>query len=69
MYYYEDENVQVQVQVYYFTLFTEKLINIVYKNAEIKKYKQKLPREKQYLIVYSDQSSQWAFQLVTVMCK
>ena len=44
MYYYEDKN--VQVQVYYFTLFTEKLINIVYRHAEIKKYKQKLAREK-----------------------
>ena len=49
---------QVQVQVHYFTLFTEKLINKVYRNAKIKIYKQKLAREKQYLIVYSDQSSQ-----------
>ena len=45
---------QVQVQVYYFTLFTEKLINIVHRNAEIKKkYKQKLAGERQYLTVYS----------------
>ena len=35
MYYYEDKN--VQVQVHYFTLFAEKLINIVYRHAEIKK--------------------------------
>ena len=40
------ERGKVQVQVYYFTLFKEKLINIVYRNAEIKKYKQKLARKK-----------------------
>ena len=51
-------NSSFKSQVYYFTLFREKVINIVYRNAEIKKYKQKLSREKQYLIVYSDQSSQ-----------
>ena len=49
---------QVQVQVFIVLhCFLEKLINILYKNAEIKKYRQ-LAREKQYLIVYSDQSSQ-----------
>ena len=32
---------QVQVSSFYcFTLFTERLINIVYRTAEIKKYKQ-----------------------------
>ena len=36
---------------------------------KLKKNTNKLAREKQYLIVYSDQSSQWAFELVTVMCK
>ena len=29
----------------------------------------KLAREKQYLNVYSEQSSQWAFELVTVKCR
>ena len=54
---------QVQVSscssFYCFTLFTE---SYYYKqslpNAEIKKNTNKLAREKQYLIVYSDQSSQ-----------
>ena len=58
-----------QVQVYYFTLFKEKLINTAHRNAEIQNYKQKLAREQQELMMYSDQSSQWAFELVTVMCR
>ena len=46
---------QFPVQVYYFTaLFTEKLINIVHRNAQVKKYKRKLAGERQCLIVYSD---------------
>ena len=50
------------------TLFTEKFINIVYRNTETKKTNN-LARDKQYLILFSDQSSQRAFKLVTVMCR
>ena len=51
-----------------FYIVYRKLKNIVYRNAEIKNTN-KLAREKQYLIMYSDQSSQRAFELATVMCR
>ena len=36
---------------------------------DIEKTQTEINERKEYLIMYGDQSSQWAFELVTVMCR
>ena len=36
---------------------------------DIEKVQTEINKKKECLIMYSDQNSQWAFELVTVMCR
>ena len=51
----------------FYTVYRKKELNMIYN--DIKKLQTEINRKKEYLIVYTDQSSQWAFELVTVMCR